>query len=392
MLFHAAAGAEAGEYRTEITVKVENEIIDRGEIIINVWNFTLPGAHAMETASQLGKKELAKFHSVQGDALDELYVKYYEFMLEHHLCAYNLPYDILDSRANRYLDDERVTTFKIPYSENDEIIKKYYDKLSGKPEWLKKGFFYPLDEPGTPEQYEKLHEAGERLKRLFPGYRMCVPFFQNPDMPEGRDAIDYAAEVMNVWCPKLYCFDSENIYNERQLAEKKPFAERMRRQAEAGDDIWWYVCWEPGEPYGNLYVNMQGAASRVIFWQAYIYNVTGFLYWHSNYWQHTGNPWESMSTVPWLTRDCYGDGSLLYNGSEVGMNGPCSSLRLEAVRDGIDDYEYITMAKKLGVPAKEIDEIVKPVARSITDYTRDDRVIEEARVALGKIVEKYSVK
>ena len=193
---------------------------------------------------------------------------------------------------------------------------------------------------------------------------------------------------MNIWCPKLFCFDEKNIYSETLMKTKAPFAERMKKMVERGDDLWWYVCWEPGDPYANLYVNMEGVKNRSIFWQAELYGVNGFLYWSSNYWDRISNPWEDANTVNDLSPFVYGDGSLLYSGRQVGVDGPCSSLRLEAVRDGIDDYELIVLAKQAGASDAQIKKIVNIVAKSITDYSTKDDDIVRARRELAKIIEK----
>jgi hypothetical protein len=37
----------------------------------------------------------------------------------------------------------------------------------------------------------------------------------------------------------------------------------------------------------------------------------------------------------------YGDGSLLYPGKKVGIDGPVSSLRLEVLRDGLEAFDYL---------------------------------------------------
>ena len=380
-------GATPGDYRTEFVVKVNGEVIDRGNITVHVWNFSLPKTRSMSAVSDLSAYSIQKVEKSEGEKTQELYNKYYEFLLEHNICAYSLPYDILDERADAYMDDPRVTEFRVPYSGDDDVIRTYYEKLSSKQEWLDKAYFYPLDEPAEAGDYYNLGNAGRRLSELFPGYRMVVPFFMDPDMPEGGDAIDYASEYMNIWCPKLFCFDSKNIYSETQLKEKDSFADRMKAMCERGDDLWWYVCWEPGEPYANLYVNMQGAKQRSIFWQAELYGVNGFLYWSSNFWDQISDPWEDMNTVKWLTPFVFGDGSLLYSGRQVGVDGPCSSLRLEAVRDGIDDYELIKMAKAACGDDAKVDRIIRKVAKSITDFTSSDEVITNARKELAKIIE-----
>lgn len=55
------------------------------------------------------------------------------------------------------------------------------------------------------------------------------------------------------------------------------------------------------------------------------------------------NPWDDMATVKFINPNLYGDGSLLYNGTD----GPVSSLRLETIRDGIDDFEYFVSGGKI---------------------------------------------
>jgi hypothetical protein len=148
------------------------------------------------------------------------------------------------------------------------------------------------------------------------------------------------------------------------------------------------VCGEPGEPYLNLYINMQGIQHRLIFWQNYLLGANGFLYWSSNYWDRINDPWENGATVNDLSPYVYGDGSLLYNGSKVGVDGPCSSLRLEAVRDGIDDYTYLSMLEQSGMAREDVLKIVRRLTASLTEYTENDDQLYRVRYALGGMLEK----
>ncbi|MBR7077218.1 MAG: hypothetical protein IKI41_00540, partial [Clostridia bacterium] len=58
-----------------------------------------------------------------------------------------------------------------------------------------------------------------------------------------------------------------------------------------------------------------------------------------------------------------------------------------AVRDGVDDYELIAMARRLGISESTIKKTVNLVAKSITDYSDDDGDIQNARIVLGKLIE-----
>jgi hypothetical protein len=116
---------------------------------------------------------------------------------------------------------------------------------------------------------------------------------------------------------------------------------------EEGKEIWSYVCVSPRGQYLNFMVDDPGINHRKIFWQQYTIGSTGFLYWSCNWWNDIADPWKQMNTVMWADTTAYGDGSLLYNGNKVGVDGACGSIRLEAFRDGIEDYDLIMMAQDI---------------------------------------------
>jgi hypothetical protein len=40
------------------------------------------------------------------------------------------------------------------------------------------------------------------------------------------------------------------------------------------------------------------------------------------------------------------EGSLLYPGADVGVQGFIPSIRLKQIREGLEDYEYLTIAQR----------------------------------------------
>ena len=113
-----------------------------------------------------------------------------------------------------------------------------------------------------------------------------------------------------------------------------------------GDRLWWYVCCGPGEPYNNFFVTMPALSHRVLFWQQKREKIEGLLYWETAWWNpaNVKDPWTDMATVKEINRNLRGDGSLFYPGKQVGVDGPVSSQRLEMVRDGLEDFDYLTLA------------------------------------------------
>ena len=374
-----------GDYVAELTLtnpyapdsKFENLKLT---LTAHVWDFALPDAPAMETAMGLSKGEIAREHGVAADSekADQLYKDYYEFLLQHKISAYGLPVDILSDEAERYMNDPRCTTFCIPYA-SDETIRAYYDKLSENPEWMRKGYFYPIDEPSDEEAYARYNAIAERLSSLFPGYNMVTPFYTNEIEIGGEKTygIDLQSGKSSILCPESVIFDNDG------------FPERAAARQALGDRVWWYVCCGPAPTtdYCNLFVQQDGIKHRLLFWQQKQQNVTGFLYWNTVYWcDAPGGPWASAWTTPWTGPDTFGDGSLLYPGRAVGVDGPVSSLRLEAVTNGIEDYEYLCMAEKL-LGADFVNGVIASVSKDLTHYTLSDAQFAVVRTALGAAIE-----
>lgn len=356
-------------------------------VSVHVWDFSLPQTSSCATAVGLNPKNIAQMHLVfDQDKIDRLYRAYYETLLEYKVSAYLLPYDILDDRADAYMNDPRVTSFQIPYSDDDDTIRAYYEKLSSHPEWLKKAYFYPLDEPTSVEHLDKLASITARLQKLFPECKICTPFFRDIDYSSDTDQIDFMTGKTTLWCPKSYMYLDSNIYSTAQKMKYPSFEERMEARKQAGDQVWWYVCWEPGNPYCNMFLDQKGIQHRILFWQQKYYGANGFLYWSSNFWNQTANPWEDMKTVKDLSLTVFGDGSLLYNGNEVGVDGACASLRLNAIRDGIEDFDLFTLAEeRLG--QDWVKEKIAEITPSLVEYTTDSALFDQIRIEVGNAVE-----
>ena len=77
-------------------------------------------------------------------------------------------------------------------------------------------------------------------------------------------------------------------------------------------------------------------------WSAWVRNEDGIIFWN---------------TVKNKNKESDGKDFLIYTGVKFGINGPISSLRLKAIRRGIQDYEYIKLASQY--KREEVSNIVK---------------------------------
>lgn len=339
-------------------------------VTVHVWNFALPDTPTTKTECGILKKYIEKMHG--SEKADELYVKYYEFLLDYKMSAYDLPYDVLDDRADKYMSDPRVTTFRVPYSYDDSVMVAMYEKLKTNEDWFNKAYFYPYDEPGTKEAIDVAVSMCERINRLCPGIKTCVPIHRLVDCGEDMDTIDAMSDAFDLWVPKMFLFDTQDVL------------ERMNEYMANGEEVWWYVCWEPADPYCNVLMDQLGVQHRILFWQQVQHNVTGFLYWCTNYWEYV-DPWQDPATVKDLSDKVYGDGMLLYNGNEVGIDAPCASFRLAAISDGLDDADLLNMAKEL-FGKDWVNEKIGEITTSLTEYSKSSEALEQMRIEIGNAV------
>jgi hypothetical protein len=131
----------------------------------------------------------------------------------------------------------------------------------------------------------------------------------------------------------------------------------------SGKELWYYVCDSPKWDYANRFIELPLIKTRIQHWINYRYNVTGFLHWAFHNWR-SGN--SVGDNVVWVTVP--GDSWLVY--PEYGK--VYSSIRLEAMRDGINDYELLRLLEKKNPDgAKELAEgVVKDFDSYDTDIVR----------------------
>jgi hypothetical protein len=396
--FTTETSAAAGKYIYNVKLKTKaGTVLHSYELTLNVYDVVLPEASTLRTAVGLSIQSLAKQHYIIATVTDpligkhleratELYVKYYEFLLDHKITPIELPYDILDERADKYMSDPRVTSFLVPTGVSDEKLKAYYDKLCTNPEWLSKAYAYPVDEPNSIEAIDLVIAESERIRRICPELKINGAFFTNISYDGTRDTVDIMEQYHDIICPKIANWNvNDRNYGcgiQDVLGNKGTFTSRINKMREEGKEIWSYVGVTPRGQYYTLMVDEEGLRHRRIFWQHYELGATCFLYWSCNWWNGIAAPWTQMNTVMWADVTAFGDGSLLYNGNKVGVDGACGSIRLEGFRDGIEDYDLIVMAKEL-LGEKWIN---KRISRANSTVTTDS-YLNSIRTEIIKAIE-----
>ncbi len=267
--------------------------------------------------------------------------------------------------------------------------------------WHKKAYVYIIDETTRrseerkAERYARLaHKASAKS-----GYRIRFLLTDDP-RPKNLGGVKqkntFLYDDVDIWALRYYYFFGR--------------IPAVRERKAAGKEIWWYSYTNGSvSRTPSFVIDKPHIDSRVWGWMMEEWNVDGLLNWGFNRWGQpkTGNGWrdpykQPLSFSRGKTRS-NGDTCLVYPGyyPRYGLRDPyappVSSLRLEALRDGLEEREYLEAAKRAGGAG-----LANQVLNTITQfhgkiqnknvfvfpkYTKSNSVFDRARVQLGEFIE-----
>ncbi|MBI4954423.1 MAG: DUF4091 domain-containing protein [Myxococcales bacterium] len=232
--------------------------------------------------------------------------------------------------------------------------------------WQDKGYYYVMNEPQGPADYDLGAFLAALTKQAAPSLRIAVSEEPKPEIAENAGAQGFGYDL---WWADLSEFDP---------------AYAATRQA-AGDTVWWYFLYGDLPPHFNpITIDHPGIESRIAHWAAWKYRIRGFAYYSLTGWG--ADPYADPR--PQGTNQ-NGDGFLLYPPVAGGL---VTSIRWELLREGAEDFEYLLLAAGGAMPdtpgtAAGCDASVASAVSSVTSYTRDAAALKHLRDELGLYLE-----
>jgi hypothetical protein len=236
--------------------------------------------------------------------------------------------------------------------------------------WRQLLWYYAKDEP-APKDDPLVRRQAELTRAV--GH---LPLLVTTYRPALFDAADIVAPVM-------VCMFARPG---RRLCPIPPeAASALRARLRPGQQLWWYQsCMfhgcdgPPRDPalaasmtgWASYMIDHSGPRNRAMGVLAFLDRIEGELYFDTlSAWEKDGQPWRDV----WRFGG-NGDGTFFYPGTRehLGDEAPqlVSSLRLKTVRDGLEDYELLTLvAARRGRAAAEA--LGRRLARSGWEITED---------------------
>ena len=263
------------------------------------------------------------------------------------------------------------------------------------------------DEP-TPPAYPVLEDTHRLIKKYAPGIRTFMT--EIITWREHRyDTMDISGNT-DISCVSWECFENHDVIKKyQQRPEQEP---------------WNYLCATTKYPYFTDFIDHNAIDMRFWLWASYMYQFKGILIWSSTCWNSGHQYCGGQLQNPWTDPYCFatsdqlvqrllavGDGILFYphnrhpnEDKETAYTGyPIPCIRLETMRDGIEDYEYLTMLED-AIPrmsatdaARARNLLVLPpevfkddnLEQTESYFIQDPQFLFERREQIARLIEKY---
>lgn len=176
--------------------------------------------------------------------------------------------------------------------------------------WLNKYIQHIADEPSE-KNAPSFHAICHLARKYFPDLQTI-------------DAAGITKELIgaiDIWVPLLETYHKDYSFYEKLQ--------------QAGKEVWFYTCTGPRKNYANRFIELPLIQTRLLHWINFKYGAKGYLHWGLNYWSNNQLTGEASRTEGWPA----GDYCIIY----PGYNKLYTSIRFEAMRDGIDDYQLLKM-------------------------------------------------
>ena len=434
ILVHVPQDTPPNTYAATLEVEENGAVTQRIPFSLRVWDFGWDriSTHSAFAMSQDNlKRSLPKNRPFNGEYKAEVLRNFYTVMKQHGISptvvhylpkvtnSGNVAEGAWASQVAPYLDesdgavglqDNQLPFLRwFPWSRSQNpsssAVLTYLKQMAAAYKahgWDKKAYLYVLDE--TTKRSEELQ--AERYARLLhkadnaTGAKVKFLLTDDPRphaLGGTKTANTFLYDDVDIWTLRYYYFFGR--------------IPAVRERKNAGKQIWWYSYTNDSVKRNPSFViDKPHIDSRIWGWMMEEWNVDGLLNWGFNRWGKagSGDGWrdpyrDPLSLIKGHLRS-NGDTCLVYPGyyPRYGLDrptaGPVASLRLEALRDGLEEREYLKLAEALpGGPALVNDalgkitqfpyKIVNANVFNFPKYTSSNATFDAQRERVAEFIE-----
>ncbi|HKG12647.1 MAG TPA: hypothetical protein VKB12_04890 [Pyrinomonadaceae bacterium] len=378
----------AGTYRGEVEVDADGRRT-RLPVELELFDFTLPDENSMHAMVYYEGTQPELYHGRNLDA------EYHRFAHRNRVELVNA-YDVESARAAR----GRFT------GEDFTRAKRYEGPGEGTGNRIIPRTFY-----GPGKEFDgrasAWRESDAWMTFVNENFPRALTFLYMPDEP-GRSEYAYIRRLadnvhsnpgpgksLRTFVTKRYVKELDGAIDIWDTGPQGFDIGRAREERARGRRYWIY---NGGRPQGGaIVIDAPATDPRATVWACFKHDVEVYFYWHGVHWRHNGQKVGERRQDVWANPVTFdnrgqpnkpaadqgyinGDGVLIYPGEEKvhpaedrGVAGPVSTVQLANFRRGLQDHQYLTTARKLGL-GPEVESALRAVV---------PRVFSDAGPAVG---------
>lgn len=411
------ASAPSGYYVATVTVNDGVRTLAKLPVLLGVWAFTLPSTASLKSyfgksfdglcvQAYGGYNGCANYPGSGGSsdaAIEMINQMEGKQFLDHRISIDPVYYGpatgdwshfdatygaLLNGAATTQLAGAKLTSLRYSppgYSIDSATINNWVSHFSANA-WLGPLFQYTCDEPPNGCTFQQALQAEQTVHAGSPLMKTLV----TTDLANATQ--NNLLGDLNILVPTVSLMEPQGGTNQRSSYNSW--------LAGNNKHLWWYqACPEHGSctngtvgpasaTWPSYMIDASPVRNRVFQWLAFVDRIEGELYYQVDYCWVSGPPY-CGSNDPWTSVYAFGgngDGTLIYPGTPARIGGttpvPVSSIRLKHIRDGMQDFEYLTALSRAGY-----DGVARAIAHQFitnaSSFSNNPRALSNARVELG---------
>lgn len=308
-----------------------------------------------------------------------------------------LPFDVFGKHGTKGWPDiggpdvERSPSNRTVYTESIRKVREHYLTIIDPAKTDITVYLNGLDESYFPEAWSRMVYYGDMFRELY---------------PEASFRIDggYTEEAMEIVKNSISSWASHTIeYN----------YETIKKYQDMGIKVWLYgpMLYESKVNSwvgSSTFLDLPLVNDRAISWSCWKYRTRSWLSWGAGAGWVSGwydpESWKDASKArpeseaEFTYKKINGNALLIYAPGVVpNVNGPCPSIRLKAMRDGVQEYEYIRLLSEADGNTLRADSVVNIIIKepygpksigNLDVWSFDAGEWDAQRIAMGRMIEK----
>jgi hypothetical protein len=312
-----------------------------------------------------------------------------------------LPFDVYGKHDTRGWPDvgkpdvERNAANRAMYIDCIKKVRKHFESLIDPEKTDITVYLNGLDESYFPEAWSRMVYYGDMFREFYPEARFRI------DGGYSEEALQIVKNSISSWASHTIEYDNQTLKKYQDMGIRVLLYGPMLYESKINSWVG-----------SSTFIDLPLVNDRAISWSCWKYNTFSWISWGAgagwvNGW-YDPESWKdasrsgSESESEFTYKKLNGNALLVYSKGVIpNVDGPCPSIRLKAMRDGVQEYEYMRLLAEADKNRERVDSLVNSIIKlpfgpksigNLDVWSFDDAKWDETRVAMGNMINEALTK